>query len=148
MAATLVLQTHPGSPDHASTRACATCTPRAGGEATSHTYRPVAGVRRHEVERFGRLVFVMLLVCAALVVSASRIAQPAPPMPQSWASVTVPEAATLWALAQDHPVPGLSTAETVALIRESNALQSATIHEGQVLRVPARLDATVAVASR
>lgn len=150
MAATLALQTHPGSPDHGSmrTHAHVVRAPQASDGTKTRAYRAVAPIRRYDVERLCRLVFITLLICAALVIVVSRVAEPAPPKPESWASVTVSKTATLWALAQDHPIPGLSTADTVALIRESNALQSATIHEGQVLRVPAQLDTAVAIASR
>jgi len=60
------------------------------------------------------------------------------PEPASYASATVDEHDTLWEIAALHPVDGLSTAETVAVIRRVNALETAVIHPGQVLRVPTR----------
>lgn len=137
MAATLALQTHSGHHDH----------PRTHPRVRSGQLQR-ASIRRYEAARVGRIAFFALLASAAVVVALSRAAQPTPPQPEAWASVTVSEAVTLWTLAQSHPVAGLSTAETVALIKESNALRSATIHEGQILQVPARLDTSIAVASR
>lgn len=43
---------------------------------------------------------------------------------------------TLWAIAQDHPVEGLSTSETVAYLRTENDLADAGVSAGQVLLVP------------
>lgn len=54
-----------------------------------------------------------------------------------YVTVTVGESGTLWEIAAAHPIPGLATAETVALIRSANALDSGLVHAGQVLQVPA-----------
>lgn len=150
MAVALVQRTHLGRPIGDGTAACAWDASglRVGRTPGRSDRRTALRMSRHEAARLGRTIFIALLVCAALVVMVSRTVRPAPPAPDAWASVTVTESATLWALAESHPVPGLSTAETVTLIRESNALPSATIHEGQVLRVPAQLDVALAVASR
>jgi len=137
MAATLALQTHADHHDHPGTR------PQTRSGRIRRT-----SIRRYEVARLGRIAFFVLLACTAVVIALSRAVQPAPPRPDAWTPVIVSEAATLWTLAQSHPVAGLSTAETVALIKESNALRSATIHEGQILQVPAQFDVSVAVASR
>ncbi|MCH3943169.1 MAG: LysM peptidoglycan-binding domain-containing protein [Atopobiaceae bacterium] len=52
------------------------------------------------------------------------------------ASVVVSSGDSLWTLAQEHPVSGYSTSQTVRYIESSNSLGSATITPGQTLRVP------------
>ena len=54
---------------------------------------------------------------------------------------------TLWDIAEAHPIDGRSTAETVDLIAAENGLVGATIHAGQVLRVPGSQPA-IALAQR
>lgn len=92
--------------------------------------------------------YAALLLCAAIAVTFSTIAKVERPAPTAWSAITVSESGTLWAIAQAHPVPGLSTADTVALIKESNLLDSAIIMPGQTLRVPAQTQPSIAVASR
>ena len=79
------------------------------------------------------LALIGVALCAAAVSPAIRGPRPGP---ASYASVTVDDRDTLWNIAADHPVDGLSTADTVAVIREVNGLDSAVIHPGQVLTVP------------
>lgn len=88
------------------------------------------------------------LVMAALVVSLVSLSiQPEAPVPAAWATVSVGQSATLWTIAEAHPVEGRSTVDTVELICVENALVGGTIHAGQVLRVPAQGSA-VALAQR
>lgn len=51
--------------------------------------------------------------------------------------VAVSSGDSLWTLAEEHPVPGRSTAEVVDFIREQNSLSSSTVVAGQRLLVPA-----------
>lgn len=89
------------------------------------------------------------LVGTAMAVLVAGIAlNPAPPAPAAWASVSVGDSGTLWQLAQQHSVPGLSTAETVELIRLENGLASSIVYAGQTLRVPATSNAAAVVAQR
>ena len=88
----------------------------------------------------------VLAVLALTVVSALHA--PAPPEVSDWASVRVPENGTLWDLAREHGVSGLSTAETVTLIRARNDLPTGSLVVGQSLQVPAMTDAGAAFAQR
>lgn len=92
---------------------------------------------------------IVVLILAAMVVAViSLVARPSSPAPTGWAQVTVEPNASLWALASAHPVPGLRTSQTVALIAEENDLTSGVIHPGQTIRVPSVGVADTAVALR
>lgn len=92
---------------------------------------------------------VVVLILAAITVAAlSLLVQPAVPAPSGWTQVSVQPSASLWSLASAHPVAGLSTAETAALIAEENGLGSGVIHPGQTLSVPSSIQADTAVALR
>lgn len=62
-------------------------------------------------------------------------------------AVRVSPTDTLWTIAAANRLPGLTTAQMVQVIRESNALGAGTLGAGAVLRVPAaRSDAGAAYA--
>ena len=52
------------------------------------------------------------------------------------AIVTVLPGDSLWQIAQEHPVPGLTTDELVHVIREDNCLASAELQVGMQLEIP------------
>ena len=52
--------------------------------------------------------------------------------------VSVSPGDSLWSLAEEHPVPGRTTAEVVDFICEQNSLSDSTVGVGQRLLVPAR----------
>lgn len=62
-------------------------------------------------------------------------------------TVRVRMSETLWDIAQTHPVPGNSTAQTVEVIRALNDMSTSTLHAEQLLEVPVCED-TLAVATR
>ncbi|MDY0340911.1 MAG: LysM peptidoglycan-binding domain-containing protein [Coriobacteriia bacterium] len=99
-------------------------------------------------ERLVQIAYVALLLCAAVAIAISTTARTDRPAPDTWAAITVSDSGTLWTIAREHPVPGLSTADNVALIKESNRLDSAVIMPGQTLRVPSQGSSALAVASR
>ncbi len=106
--------------------------------------QPAARQLSRTVERFA----LSALLAAALLVSLAALAhEPAAPMPATWSAVAVGESATLWGIAEAHPVNGRSTLETLELIRAENGLDDYTIHAGQVLRVPGS-EPALAVAQR
>ena len=45
---------------------------------------------------------------------------------------------SLWSLAEEHPVEGLTTQETSDMIRSVNHLERGSLDAGAVLKVPAR----------
>jgi hypothetical protein len=87
---------------------------------------------------------VLTLVAGALTLSARASSVGAAP---AWRPVQVPANATLWDLAEAHPIAGHGTAETVAMIREHNGLADATIIAGQSLELPIIAE-TASTASR
>lgn len=90
------------------------------------------------------VVMALALIGAALSPALGRTAARVVAGP----SVTVPERGTLWEIASAHPVPGLTTAETVELIKELNGIADGTVlRPGQVVLVPAGVEGP-AVAQR
>ncbi len=81
-------------------------------------------------------LYVAVGVTVLLVVLTIGTAGPANPAVPGWRAVLVDDNATLWDLARAHPVEGLGTAQTVALIQERNGLATGTIAAGQRLDVP------------
>jgi len=55
---------------------------------------------------------------------------------------------TLWSIASAHPVPGLSTEETVDLIRRTNGMEGSVVYIGQLLDAPHEVASTPAVAQK
>ncbi|MHB8049927.1 MAG: LysM peptidoglycan-binding domain-containing protein [Coriobacteriia bacterium] len=100
------------------------------------------------IQRLGRFAYALLLTCVVLAIVVALVVGVERPQPSAWTAVTVEQSGTLWALAQAHPVTGLTTAETVELIKRSNHLESALITPGQALRVPAQDSVALAVVSR
>ena len=89
------------------------------------------------------LAAVTLVTCA--LISTGR--QGSVPSVES-ITVRVSESDTLWEIARNHPVSGLSTAQTVALIRDLNQMSTSAIAAGETLRVPADPAVGTAMASR
>lgn len=119
-------------------------------DARTRTVRRPAGAEcsTPSLDRYITRAAVLLAAATAIVLLASALVAPARPEPESWTSVDVAAYGTLWEIAANHRVPGLSTAQTVELIAEENNLSSSTLYTGQVLRVPAPEDSALAVAQR
>ena len=56
----------------------------------------------------------------------------------TYETVRVQSGDSLWSLAQEHSVDGLSTQETSDIIRSVNHLEHGSLDAGDVLKVPAR----------
>lgn len=84
----------------------------------------------------GPLVWALSLML--LIILAGVLPTPSDGLPSTTASieVRVTRADTLWDIASQHRLPGLSTAETVQAILRENVLESSEIHPGDRLRVP------------
>lgn len=104
--------------------------------------------RRSRAEELARLAGIALVIAAGLVVILSLATDVNPPARFTWSAVSVDPSGTLWEIAAEHPVEGLSTAQTVDLIRDENGLASSTLHTGQTLVVPANADNLLSVAQR
>lgn len=75
---------------------------------------------------------VGVLLCAAVLSTNPR------PADLRTTTVQVGAGDSLWEIAQEYPVEGLTTGETVDLLSELNGLENATISAGSSLKVPAR----------
>lgn len=56
----------------------------------------------------------------------------------TYETVRVQSGDSLWSLAQEHPIEGLSTRETSDMIRDVNHLEHGSLDAGAHLKVPAR----------
>lgn len=89
------------------------------------------------------LATIALVMCAAL-----SLGRTAAPMVDATVTVKIAPSDTLWDLARTHPVSGLTTAQTVAVIRDLNQMSTSAIVAGETLKVPAGGSIEAAVASR
>ena len=64
------------------------------------------------------------------------------------ATVRVQPNQSLWSIALEHPVDGLTTAEAVDLIREVNAMDTSRLRAGQLLEIPVSPEGSAWVAAR
>lgn len=72
-----------------------------------------------------------------LILAGAFMSMGSPATHVSSSAITVRSGDTIWSLAKQHPVEGLSTAQTVEVIRDLNGLDSSTIAAGSSLMVPA-----------
>jgi Tfp pilus assembly protein FimV len=70
------------------------------------------------------------------------------PRAESTHLVRVGPSDTLWDIARANAVPGATTAQTVAAIRQLNHLETAEIHAGSLLAVPSAQTPETAFAER
>ena len=106
------------------------------GQHVTHGRRQDRRTARTRTSPLDLALYVAVGVTALLVVLTIGTAGAADPAVPSWGAVLVHDNATLWDLARAHPVEGLGTAQTVALIQERNGLTTGTIAAGQSLDVP------------
>lgn len=88
-------------------------------------------------------IFVVAALVAVLAVVASQATSEAIAERRSQAIAEVPSTSyivrsgdSVWGIAQQNPVEGLSTTEVVLYIQSKNELSSASLKPGQVLSVP------------
>lgn len=101
--------------------------------AGMNTGRSSATSRMRGLTVAEKLMLVALgavLIAAALGVSARR------PNEVQTVTVRVEKGDTLWQLAQQHPIPGFTTEQTVEFIATANRLDGATVLAGTQLAVP------------
>lgn len=109
---------------------------------------PLRHDRAFLVDSLKSLVVALLLVATVAVCGYSLAHRPSKPAPAAWTAVSVSPQASVWSIAEAHPVPGLGTAATVDLILAKNALPSATVYPGQTILVPSAAIEDTQIASR
>jgi len=97
---------------------------------TATTSREVAVTPVRTIEIAVVFVLVVTLFAAAWLSGRSANA------PATVRQVRVESGDTLWSLAEAHPAPGKSTAETVRLLVDLNDIDGSTVVAGTVLDVP------------
>jgi hypothetical protein len=81
-------------------------------------------------------IALLAVLALALFAAALTVLRPTPTPELNLQPVRVTHGQSLWSLAQQHPVAGCTTAQTVDLIAQKNGLQSSTVAAGAVLLVP------------
>lgn len=91
------------------------------------------------------LVVVVVLLILGVIATSGRF-----PASVTSARIVVEKGQTLWTIAGQHPVAGLTTEQTAQLIGELNGIRSGRLSAGRSIRVPARQpdDTGVSVAMR
>ena len=80
----------------------------------------------------------LFFVLAASIFSARHAAYAESVSNVTYETVRVQSGDSLWSLAQEHPIEGLSTQETSDMIRSVNHLEHGSLDAGAHLKVPAR----------
>ncbi len=86
----------------------------------------------------GAILALMALVLAAAAVGPSLMRSADV---RETETVKVSQNESLWSIAAGNPVDGLTTAQTVHLIKEMNGLTESVVVDGQLLTVPSHGDA-------
>ena len=84
------------------------------------------------------VAFTLFFVLATSVFSARHAAYAESVSNVTYETVRVQSGDSLWSLAQEHPIEGLSTQETSDMIRSVNHLEHGSLNAGAHLKVPAR----------
>jgi hypothetical protein len=89
------------------------------------------------------LVLITVALIAALVVTSGRTHAKVPSE-----RTRVENGQTLWTLASEHPVSGLTTEQTAELIASVNHIEGGQVRAGQSIHIPASADEDFALACR
>lgn len=84
------------------------------------------------------VALTLFLVLATSIFSARHAAYAESVSNVTYETVRVQSGDSLWSLAQEHPIEGLSTQETSDMIRNVNHLEHGSLDAGVHLKVPAR----------
>ena len=84
------------------------------------------------------VAFTLFFVFATSVFSSRHAAYADSVANVTYETVRVQSGDSLWSLAQEHPIDGLSTQETSDMIRSANHLDHGSLDAGAVLKVPTR----------
>lgn len=84
------------------------------------------------------VALTLFFVLATSIFSARHAAYAESVSNVTYEAVRVQSGDSLWSLAQEHPIEGLSTQETSDMIRNVNHLEKGSLDVGAHLKVPAR----------
>ena len=84
------------------------------------------------------VALTLFFVLATSIFSARHAAYAESVSNVTYETVRVQSGDSLWSLAQEHPIEGLSTQETSEMIRNVNHLEHGSLDAGVHLKVPAR----------
>ena len=84
------------------------------------------------------VALTLFFVLATSIFSARHAAYAESVSNVTYETVRVQSGDSLWSLAQEHPIEGLSTQETSDMIRNVNHLEYGSLDAGAHLKVPAR----------
>lgn len=84
------------------------------------------------------VALTLFFVLATSIFSARHAAYAESVSNVTYEAVRVQSGDSLWSLAQEHPIEGLSTQETSDMIRNVNHLEKGSLDAGAHLKVPAR----------
>ena len=84
------------------------------------------------------VALTLFFVLATSIFSARHAAYAESVSNVTYETVRVQSGDSLWSLAQEHPIEGLSTQETSDMIRNVNHLEHGSLDAGSHLKVPAR----------
>lgn len=104
---------------------------------------PAAAARTGVVGRVLRMACAVALVAGAVLIGLSSLSSGQRAYDAAIASsarmeITVQRDDTLWSIAQEHPAQGVSTRDTVDIVRTWNGLSDGMLRAGQTLVVPSR----------
>ena len=84
------------------------------------------------------VALTLFFVFATSIFSARHAAYAESVSNVTYETIRVQSGDSLWSLAQEHPIKGLSTQETSDMIRDVNHLEHGSLDAGAHLKVPAR----------
>jgi len=106
--------------------------------AASHPTRRRPQMRTRNGALSGTEIAILVGIMAALVIT-TLATRSTTPTDVPTIHVRVEAGETLWSLADEHPVDGLTTEQAVVLIADMNNLDDGTpLHAGRTIRVPSR----------
>lgn len=108
----------------------------ARGQCVATTSAPVA-LKASTIVALA-VVLTLFFVLATSIFSARHAAYAESVSNVTYETVRVQSGDSLWSLAQEHPIEGLSTQETSDMIRNVNHLERGSLDAGAHLKVPAR----------
>ncbi len=91
-------------------------------------------------------VLVIVALIAAVLAAALLSGHGGSGVPARTATIKVGAGESLWSIAVDHPVAGLTTQQAVEVIRSANGLAGYEVAEGRLLQVPVQASESVALA--